>query len=272
MKTCLTIAGSDCSGGAGIQADLKTFAAHKVYGMSVITALTAQNTLGVHDISLVDPAFITKQIEVVFDDIRPDSIKIGMLGNKDVVSCVAQQLEKHQMKNVVLDPVMISTSGDPLLDQQAVRTLIDELIPHTTIITPNVSELIALCEAQNIEVGDTEHIKPKQLEQLSCALFDSLANNNSGNKIAILSKGGHLDSNDSADLLVSSNGQQWFAGERVITNNTHGTGCTLSSAICARLSLGDSLAEACSNAKKYVSSALAKKLDLGKGNGPLKHY
>ena len=193
MQTCLTIAGSDSSGGAGIQADLKTFAAHQVYGMSAITALTAQNTLGVNAVSIVDPTFVAQQIQAVFDDIPPDSIKIGMLANSAIVSAVAQQLGAYAASNVVLDPVMIATSGDPLLDKQAVRSLLDELVPKVDIITPNIAELIALCQAKGIKVDSQQSMSYETVETLSLALFESLPRKANGEKVSILSKGGHID-------------------------------------------------------------------------------
>lgn len=271
MKTCLTIAGSDSSGGAGIQADLKTFAAHRVYGMSAITALTAQNTLGVHGIYAVEPEFVSQQIKAVFDDIHPNAIKIGMLANSSIVHNVAEQLKHYGATNIVLDPVMIATSGDPLLDEQAIRCLIDMLIPQADVITPNVAELISLCQAQGINTPVSQDIDHHQLAQLSQALFDSLARQSNGKAVAILSKGGHLNNHDARDYLLTDNGETWLTSARLDTHNTHGTGCTLSSAICARLSLGDNLEAACTKAKRYLSNALNKNLNLGAGNGPLNH-
>jgi len=271
MKTCLSIAGSDSSGGAGIQADLKTFAANGVYGMTAITALTAQNTLGVHAVSALTPDFVTQQIQAVFDDIRPDAVKIGMLANHEIVEHVAQQLHQYQATNVVLDPVMIATSGDPLLNTNAVRKLIDELVPNALIITPNVAELLALCHAQGINTPDSQHINHAQLAELTQRLFDTLPHRHDDTKVAILSKGGHVDNSDAKDYLLTQNGHHWLTSNRIDTNNTHGTGCTLSSAICARLAQGDSLEIACGNAKKYLNNALKQGLNLGSGNGPLNH-
>lgn len=271
MKTCLTIAGSDSSGGAGIQADLKTFAAHKVYGMSAITALTAQNTRSVHAVSLVEPFFVSQQIQAVFDDIRPDAIKLGMLANRSIVETVATQLANFEAQNVVLDPVMIATSGDPLLDKQAVRTLINALIPRVDIVTPNVAELVALCRAQNIDVNAHKTVNAESLERLSIALFESLPAKASGEKISILSKGGHLESEQANDLLITEKSKVWLKSERINTHNTHGTGCTLAAAICAQLALDEPLYLACEKAKAYLSNALAQNLNLGQGNGPLNH-
>ena len=271
MKTCLTIAGSDSSGGAGIQADLKTFAALNVYGMSAITALTAQNTLGVQGVSAVKPDFVTLQIRSVFEDIFPDAVKIGMLANTEIINHVAQELESFNANNVVLDPVMIATSGDPLLDQQSVRSLIDNLIPQVDIITPNVAELISLCKAQAIKFDYSQTITTSTLKTLSITLSNSLPTKKDGSVIAILSKGGHLENEDAIDYFFDGKNEHWLRGNRIQTNNTHGTGCTLSSAICSQLAKGNPINEACVNAKDYLTNALAKKLNLGSGNGPLDH-
>ena len=270
MKTCLTIAGSDSSGGAGIQADLKTFAALNVYGMSAITALTAQNTLGVHGVSSVDPNFVTLQIRSVFDDIYPDAIKIGMLANTGIINSVTETLQSYNATNIVLDPVMIATSGDPLLDNESVRNLIDRLIPLASIITPNISELLALCVAQGLNI-DHSTITSTDLKTLTNSLFRSLPVKEDGSRVAILSKGGHLENDDAIDYLYDGQNEQWLRHKRIETHNTHGTGCTLSSAICAQLAKGNPINEACVNAKNYLTNALAKKLDLGSGNGPLDH-
>ncbi len=273
MKSCLSIAGSDSSGGAGIQADLKTFAAHNVFGTSAITALTAQNTLGVHGVEHVSPDFIEQQISAVFDDIRPDAIKIGMLANQAIVLTVAATLSFYNADNVVLDPVMIATSGDALLDRQAIESLIYSLIPCSDIITPNISELISLCGAQSIAcdipAGD---INQHELKRLTTLLHASLPNKKNGGRVAVLSKGGHLSGDIAADYLIDSSGHYWFESPRVDTVNTHGTGCTLSAAISANLAVGFTLNQACSKAKDYLNQTLAKGLDLGIGNGPLNHY
>ena len=273
MKCCLSIAGSDSSGGAGIQADLKTFAAHNIFGMSAITALTAQNTLGVHGVKYVSPDFIEQQISAVFDDIRPDSVKIGMLANQAIVLAVAARLTFYNAGNVVLDPVMIATSGDPLLDRQAIGSIIHSLIPYSDIITPNISELISLCEAQSIDCDiPAGEINQHELKRLTTQLHASLPNKKNGGRVAILSKGGHLSGDIAADYLIDSSGQYWFESPRVDTANTHGTGCTLSSAISANLAIGYTLHQACAQAKDYLNQTLAKGLDLGSGNGPLNHY
>ena len=270
MKTCLTIAGSDSSGGAGIQADLKTFAAHRVFGMSAITALTAQNTLGVHSVMTVDSGFVKAQIDAVFDDIRPNAVKIGMLANVDNVKAVANRLSHFKANNVVLDPVIIATSGTPLLNQNAIRCLIDELIPHTDIITPNIAELITLCDAQGIKTVSPP-ISDNTIVELSNLLLESLPLKENGTKISILSKGGHLNSVKSNDYLLTQLYRAWLTTDRIQTNNNHGTGCTLSAAISANLALGEILHDACVKSKNYLTNALTKQLNLGKGNGPLNH-
>jgi len=272
MKTCLSIAGSDSSGGAGIQADIKTFTALKVYGMSAITALTAQNTLGVRGVLNVDPDFVALQIRSVFDDIYPDSIKIGMLANTSIIDKVSHVIEEFNAKNVVLDPVMIATSGQALLDQKSIRKLVDQLIPLVDIITPNIPELISLCQAQSIDFDESQVITPSLLKTLSMALSKSLPNRKDGSKIAILSKGGHLENNEAIDYFFDGYKEYWFREKKIETKNTHGTGCTLSSAICAQLAKGDSIEIAISNAKKYLTNALKKKLNIGGGNGPLNHF
>ena len=207
----------------------------------------------------------------MFNDIRPNAVKIGMLANHHIVEHVAQQLHHYQATNVVLDPVMIATSGDPLLDTNAVRKLIDELVPNALIITPNVDELFALCHAQGINTPDSQQINHTQLAKLTQLLFETLPHKHDGKKVAILSKGGHVDNSDAKDYLLTQSGEHWLSSNRIDTNNTHGTGCTLSSTICARLAQGDKLEIACDNAKKYLNKALKKGLNLGLGNGPLNH-
>ncbi len=271
MKTCLTIAGSDSSGGAGIQADLKTFAAHGVYGMSAITALTAQNTLGVNGVSVVEPHFVAQQIQAVFDDIRPHAVKIGMLANSKIVKTVAEQLATYQAKNVVLDPVMIATSGASLLDQDAIHVFIDTLIPKADIVTPNIAELIALCRTQGIDVGIQQTMTCNTMESLSLALFEALPNKTNGDKVSLLTKGGHLSTAHANDLLITEHSKNWLKSKRINTQNSHGTGCTLAAAICAQLALGQPLKIACEKAKEYLNNALTQNLNLGKGNGPLNH-
>lgn len=255
MKKVLTIAGSDCSGGAGIQADLKTMLANGVYGMSVITALTAQNTTGVYDVLESSPEFVAKQIDCVFEDIRPDAVKIGMVSNTDIIDSIAQKLKEYNAQNIVCDPVMVATSGSSLMKNDAVHALINKLMPLATLITPNISEAEVL-SGLNIETKDDMLKAAEKIAEITSA--------------AILIKGGHLT--DCADDLLYENGNiHWFSGKRVNNPNTHGTGCTLSSAIACNLAKGCTLAQAVQNAKDYITGALNAQLDLGKGSGPLDH-
>ena len=255
MKICLTIAGSDSSGGAGIQADLKTMTVNGVYAMSVITALTAQNTQGVTGILDVSPEFITEQMDAVFNDIYPDAIKIGMVSSPEIVEAIAASLEKYQAKNIVLDPVMVATSGAKLLKEEAMDSLINRLIPLADVITPNIpeGEILAGMEITNEEqmIKAAEKIGKK---------YDC----------AVLLKGGHRV-NDANDLLYRDGEFKWFRSERIDNPNTHGTGCTLSSAIAANLAKGYDVDQAIEKAKDYLTGALRAGLDLGKGSGPLMH-
>lgn len=256
----VTIAGSDSGGGAGIQADLKTFSALGVYGASVIAALTAQNTKGVTGIHDVPPAFVTQQIDAVFSDLKIRAVKIGMLSNAGVIEAVAAGLVKHNAKNIVLDPVMVATSGDRLLDPAAMNALRKKLIPLANIITPNLPEAAALLEAP---VAVTEAEMQAQGEKLIA----------SGAK-AVLMKGGHGSGPEAVDLLVEANSVTRFATTRIDTKNTHGTGCTLSSAIAAGLAKGLPLTDAVRAAKDYVTAAIAasNKLEIGSGHGPVHHF
>ncbi len=257
IKKVLTIAGSDCSGGAGIQADLKTIAAHKMYGMSVITALTAQNTTGVYAIREVDEAMIGTQLDCIFTDIVPDAVKIGMVANEKIIRIIASKLIEHQAKNVVVDPVMVATSGTMLLEENAQKALVEELFPLATVITPNIMEASCL-SGVGIDSG---------IKMIEAAL--QIAQNNVGT--AILIKGGHLDfAGYSSDLLYSGD-LEWISARRVDNPNTHGTGCTLSSAIACNLAAGQELSRAIGNAKRYLTGALEAGLDLGHGAGPLDH-
>ncbi len=255
MKTCLTIAGSDSSGGAGIQADLKTMTVNGVYAMSVITALTAQNTQGVTGILDVSPEFITEQMDAVFNDIYPDAIKIGMVSSPEIVEAIAASLEKYQAKNIVLDPVMVATSGAKLLKEEAMDSLINRLIPLADVITPNIpeGEILAGMEITN----EDQMIKAAEKigKKYDCA---------------VLLKGGHRV-NDANDLLYRDGEFKWFRSERIDNPNTHGTGCTLSSAIGANLAKGCDIDQAIEKAKDYLTGALRAGLDLGKGSGPLMH-
>ncbi len=256
----LTIAGSDSGGGAGIQADLKTFSALGVYGASVITALTAQNTVGVTGIHEAPPAFVRLQMDAVFGDLSVDAVKIGMLANPAVIEAVADGLEAHGARTVVLDPVMIAASGDPLLRAEAVETLRDLLIPKALLITPNLPEAARLLEGP---VGE------ERGDMLTAA--ESLLG--LGPR-AVLLKGGHGSGPESADLLLDASGPVWFTAPRHETRNTHGTGCTLSSAIAAGLARGLDLPDAVARAKAYVTAAIvaADSLRVGRGHGPVHHF
>lgn len=255
IKKVLTIAGSDCSGGAGIQADLKTITVHKMYGMSVITALTAQNTTGVYGIQEASPDFVANQIDCIFNDISPDAVKIGMVSNREIIKIIAEKLIQYKAKNIVVDPVMVATSGSKLISDEAINTLIKELIPLATVITPNIPEAEVLCGFKIKDEKDMVQAAKKISEQL---------------KGAVLVKGGHLV-NDAIDLLYENGNIHWFKSERINNPNTHGTGCTLSSAIACNLADGKTLAESIENAKAYLTGALRAGLDIGKGSGPLEH-
>lgn len=255
MKTVLTIAGSDCSGGAGIQADIKTIAAHGLYAMSVITALTAQNTTGVSSVSDVSPEFVKMQIDAVFTDIYPDAVKIGMVSNIEIIDVIVERLKYYNAKNIVVDPVMVATSGSKLLKDEAIEAVKNKLIPLADIITPNTSEAEVL---SNIAIES-------QLDMETSAKFISKMLNG-----AVLIKGGHIGEN-SNDLIFIEDKYHWINGKRVNNSNTHGTGCTLSSAIACNLALGLSIKESVSNAKDYITGALEDGLNLGEGSGPLNH-
>jgi hydroxymethylpyrimidine/phosphomethylpyrimidine kinase len=256
----VTIAGSDSGGGAGIQADLKTFSALGVYGASVIAALTAQNTRGVSGIHDVPPEFVSAQIDAVFSDFDVAAVKIGMLSNGAVIAAVADGLTRHAARNVVLDPVMVATSGDRLLDAAAIDTLRTKLFPIATIITPNLPEAAALLDAP---IAKDENEMRAQAERLLAL----------GAK-AVLIKGGHGNGAEAVDLLVEANGFMRLAAPRLPTRNTHGTGCTLSSAIAAGLARESTLPDAVRAAKDYVTAAIAAadRLNIGHGHGPVHHF
>ena len=255
MKTALTIAGSDCSGGAGIQADLKTMTMNGVYAMSVITALTAQNTTGVRAIQESTPDFLKQQLDAVFEDIYPDAVKIGMVASSELIRVIADRLKYYDAKNVVVDPVMVATSGSALMKNDALQTLIDELLPLATLVTPNIPEAQVL-SGRNIENKEDMLIAAKYIgDTYHCA---------------VLLKGGH-NINDANDLLYANGALTWFAGKRIENPNTHGTGCTLSSAIASNLAKGFTLVASVQRAKDYISGALAAMLDLGEGSGPMNH-
>lgn len=270
MKTCLSIAGSDCSGGAGVQADLKTFSAHGVYGMSVITALTAQNTKGVAALNVVDSLFVKQQLDAVFNDIEPDAIKIGMLANRAIIKTVSSTLISHKAGNVVLDPVMISSSGVSLLDCSAMQSLIANLIPCVRLITPNLSELVVL--AQSLGIANVSiPLNQSALQSLTQRVYAELPRHNDGTQVSILSKGGHLEGDLASDILIDNQQLYCFSLPRIKTNNTHGTGCTLSSAIACQLALINSMRDACDLSKAYLQRTLSTGLNLGSGVGPLWH-
>ncbi|MEO1065739.1 MAG: bifunctional hydroxymethylpyrimidine kinase/phosphomethylpyrimidine kinase [Pseudomonadota bacterium] len=256
----VTIAGSDSGGGAGIQADLKTFSALGVYGASVITALTAQNTLGVHGIHTVPADFVSVQMDAVFSDLSVGSVKVGMLSQADVIDVVVEGLEKHNAKNIVLDPVMVATSGDPLLDQDAVSGLVTRLFPKASLVTPNLQEAAYLLK-DAVATGEAE------MERQAEALLTLGAQ-------AVLLKGGHGTGDEAADLYLAPDKRIWFRAPRIATDNTHGTGCTLSSAIAAGLAKEWPLRIAIENAKSYVTSAIegARELTIGEGSGPTHHF
>ncbi len=255
METALTIAGSDSSGGAGIQADIKTMTALGVYAMSAITAITAQNTTGVFDIMEVSPDFLAKQLDSIFTDIYPDAIKIGMVSSTNLIKIISEKLKFYGAKNVVVDPVMIATSGSKLLLDGAVHALENYLFPQAILLTPNIPEASVL-SAISIK-NESDMIKAAKIisDKYECA---------------VLCKGGHKI-NDANDLLYFNNDYKWFIGDKIENPNTHGTGCTLSSAITSYLAKGFDLEESIKNAKKYISGALGSMLDLGKGSGPLNH-
>ena len=255
MKTALTIAGSDCSGGAGIQADIKTMTMNGVYAMSAITALTAQNTTGVKGISEVTPEFLGLQLDMIFSDIFPDSVKIGMVSSGELIEVIAKKLIEYKAQNIVVDPVMVATSGSALMKTDAVKTLIDVLLPIATIVTPNIPEAKVLSGIAIKNKEDMQKAAKKISNTYGCA---------------VLLKGGH-SINDANDLLYSNGEMVWFEGKRIDNPNTHGTGCTLSSAIASNLAKGYTLVESVQRAKKYISDALSAMLDLGKGYGPMQH-
>lgn len=257
MKTALTIAGSDSSGGAGIQADIKTMISNGVYAMSAITALTAQNTTGVTAIMDVTPEFLGEQIDEIFTDIYPDAVKIGMVSASGLIEKIADKLIEYKAKNIVVDPVMVATSGAKLITDDAISTLKKKLLPIATVLTPNIPEGEVL-SGMKIEIeNENDMVEAAKFisEKFDCA---------------VLMKGGH-QINDANDLLYRNGDYKWFTGKRIDNPNTHGTGCTLSSAIASNLAKGYDLDKAVLRAKDYISGALAAMLDLGKGSGPMNH-
>ena len=255
MKTVLTIAGSDCSGGAGIQADIKTMTMNGVYAMSAVTALTAQNTTGVYGIMEVSPEFLASQLDCVFSDIYPDAVKTGMLSSAALIEVAARKLKEYGARNIVVDPVMVSTSGSRLLAEEAIEALENRLLPLAALITPNIPEAETLFREKIRSARDMERAAKALHERYGCA---------------VLLKGGHSVS-DANDYLYADGQGRWIEGRRIDNPNTHGTGCTLSSAIAANLAKGKGMEEAVRMAKEYISGALAAMLNLGRGDGPLMH-
>ena len=255
MKTALTIAGSDSSGGAGIQADIKTMTANGVYAMSAITALTAQNTTGVQGIFEVSPDFLAQQLDSIFTDIRPDAVKIGMVSSTGMIKVIARKLREYRAENIVVDPVMVATSGAKLISDDAIAALKEHLLPLATVLTPNIPETEVL-SGMAVRTPDDMVAAAKAIsEQYRCA---------------VLCKGGH-QLNDANDLLWRDGTSKWFNGKRIDNPNTHGTGCTLSSAIASNLAKGYDLDTSVQKAKAYISGALGAMLDLGRGSGPMNH-
>ena len=255
MKTALSIAGSDCSGGAGIQADIKTMTMHGVYAMSVITALTAQNTTGVRAIQQSTPDFLKQQIDAVFEDIYPDAVKIGMVASGALIRVIADRLKFYDARNVVVDPVMVASAGSSLMKHNAVQTLTRELLPIAAVVTPNIPEAQVLSGVTIAAKEDMIAAAKRIGDSYHCA---------------VLLKGGHRV-NDANDLLYADGETCWFEGRRIENPNTHGTGCTLSSAIASNLAKGFTLTESVQRAKTYISGALEAMLDLGAGSGPMNH-
>lgn len=255
MKTALTIAGSDSSGGAGIQADIKTMTANGVYAMSAVTALTAQNTTGVYGILESTPEFLASQLDCIFTDIFPDAVKTGMVSSTGLIEVIADKLKQYKAKNIVVDPVMVATSGSRLISQEAVDALKELLLPLATVLTPNIPEAEVL---SGLTISG-----PADMEKAAQAIGETYG-------CAVLCKGGH-DLNDANDLLWRNGTCKWFHGRRIDNPNTHGTGCTLSSAIASNLAKGCDLDTSVERSKVYLSGALAAMLDLGRGSGPLDH-
>ncbi len=255
MKTALSIAGSDSSGGAGIQADIKTMTVNGVYAMSAVTALTAQNTTGVQGIFEVSPEFLAQQLDCVFTDIPPDAVKIGMVSSAGLIGVITEKLRQYAAVNIVVDPVMVSTSGARLISEDAVDALKRLLLPLATVLTPNIPETEVLSGIKVESAADMERAAKAISDAYGCA---------------VLCKGGHK-LNDANDLLYRNGAARWFNGRRIDNPNTHGTGCTLSSAIAANLAKGYGLEEAVERAKAYISEALGAMLNLGAGSGPMNH-
>ena len=255
MRTALTIAGSDSCGGAGIQADIKTMTMNGVYAMSAVTALTAQNTTGVRAILESTPDFLREQLDAVFEDIFPDAVKIGMVSSAALIQVIAERLKHYGARNIVVDPVMVATSGARLIQSDAISAMTEALLPLSTLVTPNIPEAEILSGTTVSDKADMQKAAEMIGERYGCA---------------VLLKGGH-SINDANDLLYVGGEYRWFEGRRIDNLNTHGTGCTLSSAIASNLAKGFDLALSVQRAKDYISGALAAQLDLGKGAGPMQH-
>lgn len=255
MKKVLTIAGSDSSGGAGIQADIKTMVNHDVYAMSVITAITAQNTVGVQNVLSLNKEIISDQLDSIFNDIIPDAIKIGMVSNCEIIETIYEKLSHYNAKNIVVDPVMVATSKGKLIDEGAVECLSNNLFKIATIVTPNIFEAEIL---SGIKIKNT-----KNMEEAAIKLYEKY-------KIPFLIKGGHLN-NSASDLLITKEEMKWYISPLIENKNTHGTGCTLSSAIASNLAKGEKLYKAIESSKNYIFKAINYKLNIGKGRGPLYH-
>ncbi|MBQ1334140.1 MAG: bifunctional hydroxymethylpyrimidine kinase/phosphomethylpyrimidine kinase [Clostridia bacterium] len=255
MKTALTIAGSDTGGGAGIQADIKTMTVNGVYAMSALTALTAQNTVGVQGIYEITPEFLAQELDSIFTDFTPDAVKIGMVFSVPQIGVIAEKLKQYNAKNIVLDPVMVATSGSKLINDDAVAALKEKLIPLADVVTPNIPEAEILSGMDIKSADDMITAAKKISNEFGCA---------------VLLKGGH-SLNDANDLLYRDGGFKWFNGRRIDNPNTHGTGCTLSSAIASNLAKGFDMDTAVMRSKEYISGALEAMLDLGRGSGPMKH-
>ena len=255
VKTALTIAGSDTGGGAGIQADIKTMTVNGVYAMSALTALTAQNTVGVQGIYEITPEFLAQELDSIFTDFTPDAVKIGMVFSIPQIGVIAEKLKQYNAKNIVLDPVMVATSGSKLINDDAVAALKEKLIPLADVVTPNIPEAEILSGMDIKSADDMVTAAKKISNEFGCA---------------VLLKGGH-SLNDANDLLYRDGGFKWFNGRRIDNPNTHGTGCTLSSAIASNLAKGFDMDTAVMRSKEYISGALEAMLDLGRGSGPMKH-
>ena len=256
MKKVLTIAGSDCSGGAGIQADIKTISAHGCYAMSVIVSVVAENTNRVIDIQNINTDIIEKQIDAIYEDIEIDAIKIGMLNNEEIMSSIAKKIKQLNLKNIVIDPVMYATNGAPLMSMNSIDALIKLIIPLATVLTPNIPEAEKISNMKITTIKDMEESAIK-IYKMGCK--------------NVLIKGGHLN-NDATDILYDGNEFNYFKSSKIETKNTHGTGCTLSSSIASNIALGYPIKEAITKSKEYITTVIKHSLPIGKGHGPTNHF